>query len=118
MISAHYPGQDQSFTFLQYPELDQPKQTCGLHMTIGFLKTPEPFSSNQERERFNEGLSQIMSGDIGQALIQRAWLVHYANRTLNRIIGKVALDSGNHNALTAQGLLTRPGLVSETSSSL
>lgn len=115
MLPANNPIPDQFFTFQRYPKLDQPKQNHGLHITIGYLQNQELFASDKERERFREGFSQIMHTYIGQTIVQRIWLVHYANRTLNRIIGKIAFDLGSPNSLTTERLLERLGIIDQVS---
>lgn len=113
MIAASGPIPNLSFTFQKYPKLDRPKQNHGLHVTIGYLKTQELFASDEERERFREGFSQIMHTHVGQIMVQQVWLVHYANRTLNRIIGKIAFDLGRPNSLTAERLLGSLGIIDQ-----
>jgi hypothetical protein len=46
-------------------------------------------------------------------VVQKVWLVHYANRTLDRIVGKVPFTLGRTNALTVEQLLQELGIVSD-----
>jgi hypothetical protein len=42
--------------------------------------------------------------------VQQVWLVHYANRTLDRIVGRISLTLGQTNFLTAERLLRELGI--------
>lgn len=89
----------------RYPELDRPKHSKGLSAVIGFLNMPQFLSSDEAQTHFREKLAQIADLPIGQGLVNRVWLVHYANRTLNRIMGKVPFTLGHANHLTGKHLL-------------
>jgi hypothetical protein len=52
----------------------------------------------------------IMDIPIGRMTVHQVWLVHYANRTLNRIVGKVPFTLGGRNPLTAERLLQDLGI--------
>jgi hypothetical protein len=94
----------------RYPELDEPKHRAGLHIAIGFLNKIPPFDTDEGRACFEAGLDQFMSTPVGQVTVQQVWLVHYANRTLDRIVGKVPLALGRANTLTATRLLRELGI--------
>ncbi len=95
-----------AFSLPDYPELDQPKHKNGSwFVTIGYLLTTEPFSSETARIEFAEGFERIKNRTIGSTKIQHVWLVHYANRTLSHIIGKASFALGSPNTLTAKQLL-------------
>jgi hypothetical protein len=89
----------------KYPRLDPSKHSGGLHVTIGFLNTSRPFVTDEEQARFEIALSQLIDIPIGWMIVQQVWLVHYANRTLDRIIGKVRFTLGESNILTVERLL-------------
>jgi ATP/maltotriose-dependent transcriptional regulator MalT len=58
------------------------------------LRTIQPFSSDEEQKQFESGFMPIKNSVIGQTTVRQVWLVHYANRTLSRIIGKSAFALG------------------------
>lgn len=89
----------------KYPECDQPKHVRGLHVAIGFLKSHQPFSIDEEQARFRDGLVQMIDISIGRAEIQKVWLVHYANRSLSHIRGKVPFMLGRANSLSPERML-------------
>jgi 2'-5' RNA ligase len=91
-----------------YPELDRPKRLTGLHVTIGFLQAPV---TSTERSEIERALSQLREVPIGSMTVRRAWLVHYANRTLSRIVGQVSFILGRDNALDAGRLLQELGVI-------
>jgi hypothetical protein len=99
-------------TLRRHPELDEPKHRTGLHVAIGFLNKVPPFDTDEEQARFEAGLDQFMYTPVGQVTVQQVWLVHYANRTLDRIVGKVPLALGRVNTLTAEQLLRELGIAS------
>jgi hypothetical protein len=94
----------------KYPELDQPKHPKGLHVTIGYFNTGQPFAMDEERARFETAVAQLTNVPVGEMVVQQVWLVHYANRTLDRIVGKVPFTLGQTNALTAERLLRELGV--------
>jgi len=110
MVAENTPMQQLASRLRRYPELDQPKHLKGLHVAIGFLNTCRPFSTEEERRHFEEGFAQIMDIPIGRMMVRQVWLVHYANRTLNRIIGRVPFTLGCSNSLTAERLLQDLGV--------
>jgi 2'-5' RNA ligase len=94
----------------RYPELDSPKGLRGLHVTIGFFNTDRPFTKDEERMCIEMALTQFMEVPVGRVMIWRVWLVHYANRTLNRIVGKIPFTLGQANTLTGERLLQELGI--------
>jgi hypothetical protein len=93
----------------RFPELDKPKSLKGFHVAIGFCNTSWPFAKD-EQAAIETALSKIEDTPIGSMEVRQVWLVHYANRTLNRIIGKVPFTLGQTNALTAEYLLQGLGI--------
>jgi hypothetical protein len=100
----------------EYPELDQPKHPGGLHAAIGYCNTNRPFTTDEEIAPLEAALSEFIRIPIGSMTVGQVWLVHYTNRTLNRIIGKVPFVLGQANTLTGRRLLqeldiedSRPG---------
>ena len=91
-----------------HPELDLPKHSKGLHVVIGYLT--QPFFSEEQQMRFTEGLASFTDISVGSTTIRKIRLVHYANRTLNRIIGQVSFTLGDPNPLTAERLLQHLGI--------
>jgi hypothetical protein len=89
----------------RYPELDQPKYVRGLHVCIGFLNRHRPFLENARNAQLTSALSQIVDLAVGRMTVRRAWLVHYSNRTLSQIVGKVSLAFGQDSKLTSRDLL-------------
>jgi hypothetical protein len=92
-------------TLLRYPELDQPKHLKGLPVAIGFFNAVRPFASDEEQACFETALARFRDTPVGQVTVGQVWLVHYANRTLSRIVGKVAFTLGRTNDLAAERLL-------------
>lgn len=106
IVAGTAPVEKSAFSLIDYPELDQPKhKNGGWYITIGYLRTTEPFSSGAEQVEFERGFEQIRNRTVGRTTIQQVWLVHYANRTLSRIIGKAPFVLGSSNSLTAEKLL-------------
>lgn len=96
----------------KYPELDLPKHLRGRQVVIGYFNTGRPFASAEEEARLaDRGLIQMADISIGQMTVRRVWLVHYANRTLNRVVGKVGFDLGQPNSITAARLIEALGIV-------
>jgi hypothetical protein len=77
-----------------YPALDQPKHEGGLHLSIGYLNTVRSSAAGDENSHLEEGLSQLANVPLGRMVVHQIWLVHYANRTLNRIVGETAYTLG------------------------
>jgi 2'-5' RNA ligase superfamily len=94
----------------RHPELDRPKHDGGLHISIGYLQTSNPFASNTERLLFQAELSRFAEIPIGDLTIRQVWLVHYGNRTLSRIVGKVLLKLGQPNQLSVPRVLAELGI--------
>jgi 2'-5' RNA ligase len=106
MIGENTLVQQLASSLRRYPELDRPKHLRSLHVAVGYFKTDQPFAmDDEERTRLETAMAQLTNVPIGEMLVQRVWLIHYANRTLNRIVGKVPLTLGQTNVLTAGGLL-------------
>jgi hypothetical protein len=93
-----------------FPGLDQTKDLFGWHVTLGCLQTPTPFASEAEQLRFEIGWAELKASSLGTMEVDRVWLVHYAVRTMRRIVGKMPLLLGRPNALTADSLLVALGI--------
>lgn len=93
----HLPG---------YAELDQPKHPHGgWYVTIGAVRTTELFASEEEQHTFERDFEFMRNRTIGRTTIAHVWLVHYAHRTLSRIMGKALFTLGGANAWEAEQLL-------------
>ena len=92
------------------PGLDQPKNSDGWHVTLGYLQTPTPFATEAEQADFQVGWAELQTCLPGVVVVDRVWLVHYADRTLSRIVGKVPLLLGQPNTLTPDNLLATLGI--------
>jgi hypothetical protein len=94
----------------RYPALDQPKYTGGLHVSIGYINTVRLFATDAERSRLEDVLSQLSNASLGRLAVQQIWLVHYANRTLNRIVGKTPYKLGQTRIVTIERWLQELGI--------
>ena len=94
----------------RHPELDEPKHGTGLHVSIGFLNTVPPFGADEEWDRLAPALDQLANTAVGRVTAQKVWLVHYANRTLARVVGRVPFNVGQANPLTVERLLRELGI--------
>jgi hypothetical protein len=73
-----------------------------IHGTIGYLhKLP----TEVERVHLQEALTQINRTEIGRMTVKQIWLVHYAHRILNDIVGKLPLLLGQANSVTVPSFL-------------
>jgi hypothetical protein len=98
-------------TYLQkYPELDQPKSPGGLHVSIGYLNHIHPFTSPAEARNFEAALANLFSLSVSSVMIEQVWLVHYANRTFDHLVGKVAFQLGQPPTLNATEILQTLGI--------
>ena len=90
-----------------YPEFDPPKHPQDhLHISVGYLReSSDTHPASQLTETLQSLLYDTCISATVQTQVEQVWLVHYANRTLNRILGKVPLNLGRPNRLTASGLL-------------
>jgi hypothetical protein len=93
-----------------FPELDPPKHLDEWHVTLGYLRTTTPFASEDEQTRFEAGLARLQDGPPLQLAVDGLWLVHYANRMLDRIVGRVALALGRPNFLDPDLVLADLGI--------
>ncbi len=92
-----------------YPGLDQPRHWRGLHVVAGYLHTPRPFAGPDEQTGFAQGCAAL-DKVIGATLVSRVWLVHYANRTLRRIIGQAPLILGQESQPGSEEIAQALGL--------
>jgi hypothetical protein len=89
-----------------FPEFDLPQDPDGWHVTLGHLETSAPFATDAEQLRFEAGWSDLQkAGALGRMTVEQVWLVHYANRTLTKVIGRVPLLLGRPNMLSAGEIL-------------
>lgn len=96
------------FTSLRrFQGIDIHKVPRGSKITIGYLNTSKPFLSREEKRDFAQGFDLLANAPVGQMQVRQMWLVHYANRTLNRIIGRVPYTLGATNLITASDLLQK-----------
>ena len=93
-----------------FPGLDRPKDLGGWHVTLGYLQTPTPFATEAEQASFEIGWADLQTSLPVVVVVDRAWLVHYADRTLSRIVGKAPLLLGRPNTLTPDNLLAELGI--------
>ena len=93
-----------------FPGLDRPKDLGGWHVTLGYLQTPTPFATEAEQADFEVGWAELQTSLLGVIVVDRVWLVHYADRTLSRIVGKAPLLLGRPNTLTPDSLLAALGI--------
>lgn len=88
----------------QYSECDPPKHPAStLYISIGYLNTIHPFAQGSAYEQFARSL--VKAANILADLpieerteeIEKVWLVHYTNRTLEAqaILGKICFTLGN-----------------------
>jgi hypothetical protein len=110
IIREHTLTQQLASSLQAHPQLDQPKHHRGLHVNIGFFNTVRPFDTDEKQAHFESGLAQLAHTPVGQMRVQQVWLVHYANRTLNRIVGKVPFTLGRANDFTVEHLLRELGI--------
>jgi len=94
LLSEQTVGQQLAVRLQNFPELDRPKHLRGLSVSIGYLNSPNPVATGQQKQRVAQSLQAMAAASIGQTMVQQLWLVHYANRTLNQVVGKVALPLG------------------------
>ena len=93
-----------------FPGLDRPKDLDGWHVTLGYLQTPTPFATQAEQADFEIGWAELQTSLLGVMVVDRVWLVHYADRTLSRIVGQAPLLLGQPNTLTPDNLLAALGI--------
>ncbi len=94
----------------QYVELDTPKTVRGLHVAIGALERPEWSAPQLGSSRLRHVLDRLLDEPLGSVVVDRVWLVHYARRTLDRIVGKVPFMLGQDNSMAAERLLRDLGI--------
>jgi len=94
----------------RHPALDLPKHEGGLRVVIGHWNSIRSSASDEAGTRLEQVLLQLTDIPIGRMTVQQVWLVHYANRTLDRIVGRIPLTLGQANSLTAERLLRELGI--------
>jgi 2'-5' RNA ligase len=104
--TAALPIQDYLADALRlYPEIDHPRHPERLHVTIGYLNSPYPFQDEAEQARFSGHFTELAGVDVGAMVVDRIWLVHYANRRLSQVVGKLALHLGRSIPVSGEDLL-------------
>ena len=93
-----------------HARLDPPQHPEHLHVTIGYCSVPSPFRTDEEQMAFQTGVARIEAADLGTIEVERVWLVHYANRTLSHVIGKVPFVLGRATSLPVDDLLATLGI--------
>jgi len=90
-----------------FPGLDPPKRLDGWHVTLGYLQPPVPFVTEAEPEGFENEWGKIQASSLGSMIVDRVWLVHYADRMLSHIVGRVQWLLGQPNFISADELLRK-----------
>lgn len=88
-----------------YKSLDQPQQLEGaLHISIGYINQQRPFNNDLESAQFAQGIADANNTfcPMGEIVVDKLWLIHYANRTLDKVIGKAPLQLGRTNSLSPE----------------
>jgi len=85
----------------KYPEFDRSDSFAPLHMTLGYIL---PASEQIPLEKEIELPFSVVEH------VDKVWLVHYSNRTLSQIIGKVAFSLGEPAAINVPELLDALGI--------
>lgn len=88
----------------KYGELDREELRRDFHLSLGYVRDEQPAA-------FIPRINDLKLPAIGECAVDSIWLVHYANRTLNRIVGRIELKLGQAQSLTAEQLVTQLGLV-------
>jgi len=94
----------------RHPALDAPKTNTGLHITLGYLKQSPAEGKIEEDAPFIAALRRLREEDLGAVVVERIWLVHYANRTLNRIVGKIPFRLGEARGISVEAFVERLGI--------
>ena len=94
----------------RHPMLDPPKHEGGLKAVIGYWNSIRSCASDEERFCLEQALPQLSDIPVGHMTVQEVQLVHYANRMLNRIVGRVPLTLGQANLFTVERLLRALGI--------
>lgn len=80
-----------------FPGLDRPKDPDGWHITLGCLQTPLPIATEAKQAGFEVSWTELRASSLGAIVVDQVWLVHYADRTLSRIVGKTPIRLGRHS---------------------
>jgi hypothetical protein len=90
----------------KYPTFNlHQKDPYDLHLTIGYLTTPEPFLNAKEGYLFKKTLLNLQEDEMETYQVDRVWLIHYANRTLNSILGKISFILGKQAPMKSEHIL-------------
>ncbi len=113
MITVHEEtlARQLATTLCKYSGLDHPKRSPGLVSVIGFL-SDENRAGEIIDSAFQSALEPLSSVPIGQMLVEQVHLVHYANRTLNQIEGRLTFLLGRPNFFTSEQFLAALGIKS------
>jgi hypothetical protein len=98
-----------------YPELDLEKPSQDpLHVSIGYLCAPTvECSAEAPVEVLQCRLANISTRSIGAFAVDRVWLVHYSNRTLNRILGRMPFRLGHPRQVSVKHFLEALQIVTD-----
>lgn len=88
--------------FEPFAELDPVNPRIGLHMTLGYCLQDLPHAL--------KGVEFDAAFKTSET-VRHAWLVHYANRTLNQVVGRVSLEPGTRWSLALEDILLALGIV-------
>lgn|GEM_PF-7119827 len=94
----------------KFPELDHPVSDYGLHLTIGYLKAIEYQKTSSDVEIFKGEIDKLYKPLIGEVIVDQVRLVHYSNRTLNQVIGKIPFILGEPNLMSVPDFLGKLGI--------
>ncbi len=73
-----------------------------IHGTIGYLYTLPTIA---DTKRLKDALAQINQAHISHMLVEQIWLVHYAHRTLNQVVGKIPFILGEPKPISTHHFL-------------
>lgn len=95
----------------KYPELDHSKTPQKLHLTLGMWNLAGSVQSPPEPD-FSKAASKFSTRFIGAEKVDKVWLVHYSNRMLNKIVGKLSFPLGETRKIPAARFLAELGIES------
>lgn len=99
LVAVQYRGGEQlrasiAAVLQPYPGFDRPKDQSNFHLTVGYLQKVPAQLNHQERTTLQTIALSVGEESLGEVNFDRMWLVHYANRTLDAIVTKLALPFG------------------------
>lgn len=111
---GHGLQQQIASAFARHPELNHPNYFGDLHITLGYLNAPCEALTQTEIDFLGTDFGAVMSRPIGEVLVDKVWLVHYTNRTLRHLQGKIPFVLGQVCAITPQLLLGALGIAEQS----